>query len=480
MASTREHVGKAAAAGLSGAVGNYGAYAVTLIAQVALLRYLAPEDFGTYAVAVALVELIQVVCAAEFSTLALYRSSEENAFHTAIAGSWMWLIGLGTLALVVSEPLSRWFQPTTVRFIVILLAARLLFGVGAVYGAHLEKDYRFGRLAIIKGLARTFGSAVAVVCAVWELGAYSLLIGDLVYYVGATVVTIGSSTLSFRPSGVDLRMARDYVGLGMRQLLLRLSAVALSRGPVLALAAVGAGAERVGTLERALYVANVPNSVASHFNTKVAFILFRNLGDEPARMRTVLEMALWTVARLAIPVVVVLGLAGSGLLAAVGGENWGPAGRLLESLAPYAVGAVVLTLTTQVFVSQKQFTFVTGLQAAMTAAVWWAAWSTASLPFGEQSLAASLSAVYVLGTVALLSRLTRSGHVRLRLAFVVWGPIVACILAGRSVGAPAAGVIAGLLAAVATAAVLDFALFRDPLRRTLRCDRYSWSSSTRT
>jgi len=477
-ADLRRHSRKALAGSLISGVGNYGVYALNVLAQLWLIRFVAPAEFGFYAIATISVEVIYVFSMFEFATVALYGREDENVFHTAIILAIIWTLVTAALAVVGVFVLSGWIDPLALRFFAILLMAKVFFGVGAVYAAFLEKDYKFGQVATIRSVTRAVALLGGAIAAHQGLGAASLLLIDTAYYVSASVLTIAYSPFSVRLDGYRHTLVRSMFKQAGRQTMFRLSGVLLYRSPVLAVEALTSNRALVGAVERGMYFGGLINNIAATFHTKVAFVLFRNLEADVRDIGKFLEVSLWMLSRAAVPVVLLLAARGDVIVSIVFGEGWVVTGELLQGLALFSIAAVIFTLLTQVFLASSRFEAVALVQSAMCLSIGTAALAVITMDMRFVVLARSVSLVFTAGSLSLMLMLGDVLRAKQRLAITVLGPLVAAAALGEYIADHNAATIAAALAfAIAVVSCVDYYADRRQATTVVAAIRSIWQAA---
>jgi O-antigen/teichoic acid export membrane protein len=173
---------------------RYSELGLRLLSMVVLARLLTPAEFGTYAVAAAVIGIATVV--AEFGLKNYLIQKDElstgtlrAAFGFALVMGW----SVAGLTFAVSEMLaaSNLIDPALTELLAILALSMLLQSLQRPFLAILQRQMMFGALLVI-GIAKATILAVTVILLAWSgLGALSLAWGSVAQALAGVLVVLG-------------------------------------------------------------------------------------------------------------------------------------------------------------------------------------------------------------------------------------------------------------------------------------------------
>jgi O-antigen/teichoic acid export membrane protein len=414
------------------ASGNYLVYGVNIFVQLWLIRLLAPADYGFYAVVTVIVELSYVLLIPEFATACIYKMEDDSVFHTAVLMSVIWCAGMALLFLLISPLLTRWVNDQTLQFVLILLFAKAAFGVGAVYGAYLERDMRFGRVTAIRSLSKLVALCVGILLAQYGFGVQSLLAIDVISYLIAALFTFALSPLRVKWSLFSRGLAWFVLRKSFSQLQFRLSGVALYRSPVLLMEMLTGDKTLIGYIDRAMYLAMLTNAVASAFTTKIAFILFKKLSDNPEELKNNLDLLIWGLSRSLLPIMVVFIAYAEQVVLWLYGSQWLAVAHMLSGLAAFSTVLILYNVFNQVYMGVDRLGVITIIQWAMIIGVAVAAIITHKAGYSWSLFAYAWSGIFCASFVYLVTnsqiQVASSHTLRIILVPIAVGTVVGHIL----------------------------------------------------
>lgn len=164
-------------AGVSQA-GRIGLQVVTLIA---LSRLVPAQDFGAFALAGTITSLVFILRDMGTAAAVIQRKVVDDSLLSTV----FWFnvvlgIGLGLIVALTAPWVARAFaEPAVAGLLVALAVGYPVASSGAVHQALLERQQRFKGLACIEVGAALVGLGAAVLAALADMGAYSLVVNQL-------------------------------------------------------------------------------------------------------------------------------------------------------------------------------------------------------------------------------------------------------------------------------------------------------------
>lgn len=183
-------------AGVSQA-GRIGLQVITLIA---LSRLVPAKDFGAFALAGTITSLVFILRDMGTAAAVIQRKAVDDSLLSTV----FWFnvalgLGLGLIVAGTAPWVARAFaEPAVAGLLVALAVGYPIASSGAVHQALLERQQRFRGLAFIEVGAALVGLGTAVLAALTDMGAYSLVVNQLTITV---VNAVGLWVVSrWRPS----------------------------------------------------------------------------------------------------------------------------------------------------------------------------------------------------------------------------------------------------------------------------------------
>lgn len=324
--------GTAARGAAATLIGQWIKFVVQSTALIVLARLLTPDDFGIYAMVVAIVGIAFLL--GDFG-LSMASIQAESVSHEQRSNLFWINIGIGLacggILFALAGPIADFYaEPEVLPVVRVLGAVFLLQAAGAQFSANASRHFRFRLLAGIDISAQAAALAVAVIVAVAGYGYWALVAQQVT--VGAVTLVALLATTRWWPGrprrSVPLRsfMAFGSHTMGVQALNYlssNVDSIVLGRS---------AGPAELGVYDRAYQVFKMPLQQLAAPMTRVALPVLSRLTDPEQfnryvqRAQVVLAYALGGAFAIAVAV--------SGpLLALVLGPGWPDAPMLFSILA---------------------------------------------------------------------------------------------------------------------------------------------------
>lgn len=377
---------------------------------IILARLLTPEDFGVFAIVLALLGLLELFKDLGLSGATVQRSDISQEQVSTL----FWLnVGLGmlaALALAAAAPLlARMFGHAVLADLTPVVALTLVVtGLAAQHLALLRRQMRFAALAALQTGAELAGMAAAIAAAFSGMGLWSLAVQRLTW---AGTMTIGAWIVCrWRPGGPrGLAAVRQLVAFGGNST----GAMILGNAAAnLYAMAIGWfwGAAPLGLYGRAQKLVQMPVRNINVPLSAVALPMLSRLVHDPARYRRAYRAIVARVAMAMAPLAALIVAGASPLVSVVLGPAWSDAAPILIWMGVSAVFMPVTYSLSWLYMSQDR----TGemLRASVINTVLTMAAFALALPHGLAAIAASYALSGILLRVPLLFYLAgRSGPV---------------------------------------------------------------------
>lgn len=304
------------------------------VSTLAVARLLSPEDYGLVGMAAVYLGLLTMLNEAGLGTTVIamreLRGTRLEQMHALSA-----LVGIAGFALscAIAGPLAAFFETPGLRWVVIAMSANfVIMSLRTVPQAALQRQLRFGRVALLDGANSLITAGVAVMLALAGFRYWALVIAAAVGSIVATTIALASHPIRFRwPNpkelGDALRVSRDIVVASLAWYVFQ-NADFFVAGKMLGLAALGAYT----------FAWNLAYSVVEKVTglvTGVTSSIFSAAKHDPALLTRYLTQITGVLALALLPATAGLALVSEDLLAIVG-EKWRAAVVPLRLLVLYA------------------------------------------------------------------------------------------------------------------------------------------------
>jgi len=335
-------VKRAALLGSGAAVGQ----AAVIGATPLLARIYGPADFGVLAVFLAVSGVSVVVSALRYEQAILVAESDEEASAVVKASAWCVLLSVtlaSIAALAGGDALARFTSTPAIADLLWLLPVTV--AAGGIHQIMVAWATRAGNFSVLSRSKAVLGISLAasqLFLGVIVDGAHGLVVGVAASLILTIIVLI--------PAMKGLSLARDHdawhAAVRYRQFpQFGLWASLLNRGaleiPSVALAALY-GPEVAGAFLLAVRVVATPTRLI----TESAYQVYVNEAsrlqrEEPSAMYTLFVRTLGRLVRLAVPLAVLLAVAGPWGFGIVFGPDWAEASAQVRLLAPLLVAMLI-------------------------------------------------------------------------------------------------------------------------------------------
>jgi len=322
------------------------------VATILVARMLTPADYGIMAMAIAFIGIVEMI--SEFgvgSAVINFRDlrSDEIAQLNGISLA----LGFGgfILSCIAAVPLSWFFKTDELTLVIIVLASGfILLGLKAVPYGILQKEMRFKFLALVEALQMLIQAISVVGFALLGFSYWTLVLGNLVGTVIATVCLVGARPLGFAiPRLNQLRdvLAYSWGVVGSRMLwYLYGTSDAFIVGRLLGQAALG-------FYSFGLALANMAVEKVAGMSNQVTTSLFGAVQHDHAALRRYLLILTEGFTVVSFPFTIGLALVAEELVWVVLGEKWLPIVAPMQILAISASYRSVSNIPTQVLFATK-------------------------------------------------------------------------------------------------------------------------------
>ncbi len=333
------------------ASGTLAAQAITLASYIVIGRLVTPEEFGQ--VAAGSVLLVAAVLFAESGMAAavIHRRTEiPNAASTAFVSLLVGGVVLSLLTLALAPLVGLFFQSHEIGVIAASLSAYpLLQSLGTVPMALLQRGLAFRRRALIAPVGALVAAAVGITLTALGFGVWGLV--GMTYASSVGAVATAWAVARWRPALrlVSFRLWRELVAFGRHVLVAEIFVKVRSQMSTLIIGRV-LGEAALGQYRYAGRVAALPVIAVTGPLGTVLFPVLAQIAGHEERVRLVFLSALRLTMVLMLPLCLLLVPLGESLVVLFFGEQWRPAGQVLQIIA---IAPIAGTITGQVLTSCK-------------------------------------------------------------------------------------------------------------------------------
>ncbi|MBU5424214.1 oligosaccharide flippase family protein [Cellulomonas hominis] len=465
-----------------------------VLVGIVLARLLAPEDFGVFALALAvqgvLVTIVDLGLSADLvRAREPLRLEPTVATISLVAGALM----AGAMA-ATAEPVARALGSERAAPVIAVLAATLVVSAaGVVPYARLQRAFQQREILLTGVIDLVVGTAVTVGLVLAGWGPMALAVSRLVAQPCATAAQF-VLTRTVPRFGYDRELARGAIAYGVPLAGANLLSIALLSVDKVVLARV-AGEEALGYYVLAFNVASWPMTAIGQTIRPVALAAFARLDGRPegappgaarpgAPPRAAppgdgpgdgsgdggLALATRLAWAAAVPVSCLLGATSAAVVVLLYGERWLPAAGALTALAAFGGARVLFDLFATYLVARGatrpvlvvQAAWVVALVPAVVLGVRW--WGPAGAGWAHVACALLVVLPLYLAAVRRSGADLRALGRALRLPLLAAVPTTAAaVLAARAAGSP----VVALLAGGAAGALVYLAVVGRSLLRTV-------------
>ncbi|HEX3324652.1 MAG TPA: oligosaccharide flippase family protein [Solirubrobacterales bacterium] len=402
-----------------------GLQLLTAGVTVVLARLLTPSDYGLFAVALA-VQLVGQRAAEMGLPAALVRMEETPSRQLQAAIGGVLLVtstALATLLLLAAFALAPAVGGSrTLEVIAIAGCAIPLYAARSMPMVLMERELRFGRVAIVETADTLAFNGFAIAAALAGLGVFSLAGAVPAGGLAGVLTAWAIQPFARRPS-LDLDPVRPLAGFGLRVSALQGIYLLRELGFVVMVAAIG-GAPVAGFYAMAKRLFSFPIALTSAVG-RVSFpALSRDAALRPSRAA---KVATYTAIAAGLPLALVAG-AIQPLIGVVLGQEWMPTAEVV------LLGSLGMMLTASANATMISFALAEGrpngplISAIAETAVAFAAVAALTGPLGEVGVGLAITLSTVMATIALA--ITTHPLVRRSLLGVAKASLIAAAAAG--------------------------------------------------
>jgi PST family polysaccharide transporter len=341
----------------------------TFVLGIVLARLLVPADFGIYAIALATLTILQSMNDLGTAVAVIrWQGDPARPARTATTISILGSIAMYALTFLLAPIIANQLDaPQAIPVLRVLTFAVVLDGFSGIPNALLERAFLQNRRFVANMSGIVVNAVVALSLAASGYGPWALAWGILAGNLTATIVIIALAPARPLP-GWRTQDARALLAVGLPLAGASLLVFAMLNVDYLVLGSL-VGAAALGLYLLAFNVSSWPSNLLTVAVRSVSIPAFSQLARTPDRLNARFTEILQLLLTVAFPVVVLLGVLGSRLIAIVYGDKWVPAATALVFLAGLSAVRVGLDLCYDYLVAVGKTRAVLSLQALWVVAL---------------------------------------------------------------------------------------------------------------
>ncbi len=334
---------RAVRGGLWVAATSYWQIGFGFVANIFLTRLLFPEAFGAMALAMVFAQILRLQPRLGLGrAFAQHRETDGRSLGTylALEGAAAGLtLALGALAV----PVLLWlnYGETVAWVSLVLLVASVLESFAGAGATILDKELRFAQASLVQSVAFPLSYLPAFWLALHDGGVWSLVAQTATFnvlsFAGIWGVLLRQPRLPrLRTWRFDRSLAWRFLGFGVTVGLVTFIGMLLTQLDNFYIGTF-VDARELGFYDRAYRLAQWPTLLVNALLARAAFFTYARLQDDPARLRRTVEMVLWLVIGISMPVLLALVITAPDLLTLLYTARWLPSTLFLRILVLFAL-----------------------------------------------------------------------------------------------------------------------------------------------
>ncbi len=313
---------------------SYVAFGISLIGNIILARLLIPEDFGMFALALALSELLYILSSFSFSQAVIQIQDEENVADMAYILSFALGAMLIVLALGLSPVLVHFYSKKVAILFLALSGAGFISLLAGVYGAQFQKEFEFKRLSFVRLISSSLSVVLAVGMAFYGFGVWSLLAMAVSRSIISFLVYRFASSWRFSWN-IDRKILKKLFNFGYRMFFLRSLEIAYTRLDRLVIGTLG-NTIMLGFYHQARYLADLGNVATAPGFFQVSFPTYAKYQKDNKRLSETYKIVNYFLVRIMGFFLLTFVLFPKELISLLYGQKWIEAAPALQMFSIYA------------------------------------------------------------------------------------------------------------------------------------------------
>jgi PST family polysaccharide transporter len=320
------------------AASAWGGQAIQFVISIVLARILLPQDYGLLAMAVVFIGFLSIFTTMGFGPVVIQRREVSNSLLNSLYYATVVFAGCMAIVTTAAAPLCAWIyrDPRVMSVMAALGISFLLSAPGVIPSAQLNRQMKFGRIAVAELASVVINGAVAISLAVTGWGVWALVIGS---QAGATTGTVLYHVLAHWRPRLIFHLSEVRIALNFGANVTGFSVVnyfARNADQFIIGAFLGAGP--LGFYSLAYGIMLKPRDAVTGMLMRVLFPAFSRMQDDDERLKAAYLRACGAIAFVTFPMMLGLLAVAQPFVQVVLGEKWLPAVPLICLFAP--LGAI--------------------------------------------------------------------------------------------------------------------------------------------
>jgi len=311
--------------------------AIGFIGGIALARLLAPNDFGTFALAVSIYIFIDI----RHKLLMEQKFLRDQTVQPAIYLDTFFTLslslnGVSFLIVIIIAISMAMFNRLDLAISLIVLASLGLFTpMSDAIRLSIEKEVAFKAISFIQTLSNLGQFAATLLAALAGLGLWSLLLGQLASVLLNFVLFLWIAPR--RPKlHFDFALAREFILYGLQYGVIATFCASIITQFDNLIIGLLAGTQALGFYDRAYRTAQWPTLLVAAALGRISLPTYSKLQDDPKKLGKAFSMVLWVVLTLTTPISLCFLVTAPTLVPLLYGQKWLPVIPILQILAAFA------------------------------------------------------------------------------------------------------------------------------------------------
>lgn len=310
-------------------------YVLTFLGNIALMRMLLPEDFGTLAFVMSLVGLIEIVTSFSLNTVFIQQRDQASLVRTVFQVALV-VVGLKlTLAAMIFLVSHGRYDNLIWGLFFVIMISKVFAGFSPLLVAQLDKRGDFLPATLVTSGATLISVAAAVLAVACGAGLYGLFLREVLppVLIFIEMVIFQPQLLPSRFSIINRRQLRVVAAASTRLYFQRGAELAYMRIPLLMIEALF-GSAALGLYAQVTNLVTLVNRITGTINQQVALVFFTRNRRDAQETRSGFIWLLLINVLLALPAMALLMLSPQQLILFLWNENWIGAVDYLKLMAP--------------------------------------------------------------------------------------------------------------------------------------------------
>lgn len=294
---------------------------IKLLITMSLSRLLLPEEFGQVATIQIIISFAEIFWMMGVGS-AIVQKKQLTEDYIATGNTLNLIFGLiiyGTIFIFASF-LAGIVGSDNITMLRVLSMVFVIHSISGVSEALLQKEMQFKAISIINTVAAIVNGAVAIILAFNGLGAWSLVIAQIISVMIQTVLSLINKPIKFRLK-IDKESAKELLNFGTGYALSKVFNNIANQGDYFVVSQT-LGSAALGFYNRAYQLLLVPTNLIATVMERVLFPLLAMYQDEHEKIRYVVMNLTALIAILAFPITIVSLTMGADLVQVVLGPKW--------------------------------------------------------------------------------------------------------------------------------------------------------------